>query len=252
MMHCHPRRPASRICQAGHYANQLVQEFFDLEYLTGLRTRGVATTSGFRVQEETVTETMILKLEAAFPDVVAVETYTRANERATGADWFWIFDFGGTLVPVLIQAKKIEEPWDGTDVWSIKFNESQRKKLETTATAWNVGWQFCLYAPCLNGWQQSLWPCTFPWFRTGHIHLMEATTSRNGSVPHKSICDDMLPFTCWCCCSDSADDAERVLGVSRQKFREGDNALRELLRLAQETQTVKGSVVLTMKGDGRG
>ena len=251
-MHCRPNRPASRICQAGHYADQLVQESFSLEYQTGLRTGGVASTSGSRVQEETVTESMLLKLEAAFPDVVAVETYTRAKERATGASWFWIFDFQGTPVPVLIQAKKIEGPWDGTDNWSIDFDDSQRQTLASTATSWNVGWQYCLYAPCLNRWHRGPWPCDFPWFHKGHMHLMEATTSRRGSVAHSSICHEMLPFTCWCCCSDSASDAADVLGVSSEEHREGESQLAELLARARESETLKGSVVLRMNGERRG
>lgn len=83
------------------------------------------------------------------------------------------------------------------------------------------------------------------------MHLMEATAPRNGSVNHGSICNLMLPFTCWCCCSDSADDAERVLGVSQEMFLVSDQ-LGWLLGLAREAKTVKGSVVLTMKGEQRG
>lgn len=248
-MQCHHNRPASRVCQAAHYADRLVQEYFDLEYLTGVGTRGTATNRGFRVQEETVTESMLLKLEAAFPDIVAVETYTRPKETQTGADWFWIFDFRGTLVPVLVQAKKISGPWDGSDNWDIAFSQAQRKQLIDTAAAWKVGSQYCLYAPCLDVWHTWPQPCPFPLRRPSYMHLVNPGQASQVQMSHDDLNEHLLPFTCWCCCSDNVTDAEDFLGVSREKFLEGHNMQGELLSRARETETVKGSVILQMKGN---
>lgn len=230
----------------------LVQEFFNLEFQTGLSTGGVVSPRRFRVQEETVTESVLLKLEAAFPDIVAVETYDRARERRTGADWFWIFDFRGTLVPVLVQAKKILGPWDGSDDWNVAFNPGQGRRLRNTAADWNVGAHYCLYAPRLNGWRQAPWPCEFPWMRSGFMHLLNPAAANQRQMSHSNLNEQLLPLTCWCCCSANAEDATRVLDISREKFREGDQAVAELLGLARETETVKGSVVLKMKGERNG
>lgn len=251
-LHCCQRDPVSRVCQAGHYADRLVQELFSLEFLSGIRTLGMNRSKGFRVQEETMTESMLLKLEASFPDVVAVETYTRKKEGPIGADWFWIFDFRGTLVPVLVQAKKIEDPWDGTDVWRIRIDGRQRLKLLKAAQDWKVGSHLCLYAPCLVPRHSPAGLRCSPFRPPAHIHLLDAAPRRSRSVDHNSICHEMLPFTCWCCCSGSADDAASVLGVSRETFREGDYELRQLLDRARDAVTIKGSVVLTMKGELRG
>jgi hypothetical protein len=248
-MHCCLPHPASRICQAAHYADMLVQQWFALERTARLTTRHVRRVGSFRVQEETITEEVLLKLQALFPDVVAIETYDRRVERQTGADWFWIFDFRGTLVPVLVQAKKINGPWDGSDAWTIAFDQSQRQTLVDTANAWNVGSHYCLYAPSWNRWHR---PCPFPWPGVSYMHLLAPSSATQGQADHDQLAHAMLPFTCWCCCSDDASDASDVLSISSEKIREGDRELVELLGLAREAETVKGSVVFRMKGDQRG
>lgn len=226
-----------------HYADRLVQEYFDLEFQTGMQNRGVNATRRFRTQEETVTETVLLKAEVLFPDVIAVETFTRHQETRTGADWFWILDFRGSLVPMLVQAKKIAEPWDGTDNWTVEIDQSQRTTLQSTATAMNVGAQYCLYAPSLRFWH---WPCDSPHPGGGFMHLARPSHVNQESMDLNALAGGMIPFTCWCCCAEDSLDAERVLNISQEKFREGDGQVEELLSQARESESLRGAVVIRM------
>lgn len=147
MMRCNPFQPRTRICQAAHYADNLVAEFFDLEIRRALRTHHSTRATPFRIQEETVTESMLVKVADRFDDVVSVETFDKDQESFVGADWFWLLDSGAVIVPMLVQAKKIVGAWDGDQDWTVNIDLAQKATIESIASQWNVGAQFCVYAP---------------------------------------------------------------------------------------------------------
>lgn len=246
MMHCHPGRTTSRVCQMARFSDCLVQEYFNLELQTTTGVRGVNGNRRFRTQEETVTETVLLKAEVNFPDVIAVETFTRHKETQTGADWFWILDFNGTLVPMLVQSKKIAEPWDGTENWTIEIDQSQRTTLQETAQNWNVGAQYCLYAPSIHFGHRF---CGFPFPGGGFMHLLRPSQASKGTMAYHELAGELISFTCWCCCSHDAHDAKEVLGVSSEKFIEGENQTEKLISRARESENVRGAVVIKMGRD---
>lgn len=94
-MRCSPFCARTRICQAAHCAEDLVEEALKVEMSAGLMTQHRASLSRFLTGEATITESMLVRLQGMFSDVILVETYNNQTvEPKYGADWFWILDFG--------------------------------------------------------------------------------------------------------------------------------------------------------------
>ena len=255
MLHCKSHLSQTRICQAAHFGEHLVEGFFRIESSAGLLTRHTNQVRPFRHREETVTESMLGQLNAHYADVVTVETFGAVAENDVGADWLWILHFGSKLVPMLVQAKKIDRAWAGVNDWAIEINTEQQATLESTASEWNVAAQFCFYAPLWHGHE----PCFGP-HRPAFMHLgpSAAITTARIQAHDWGVMKHMVPFTCLCCCSDNAEDAGELLSISRQKMypldetvnRDSDlsiNAeLERMLNRARESRHVAGSVVLKM------
>lgn len=265
-MRCNPFQPRTKICQAAHYAEHLVEEAFHLELTAGLRTQGThkkalsGRSSSFRTQEETITESILVRLSAMFGDVVQAETFTRPAETASGADWFWILDFGHKLVPMLVQAKRIVEPWDGDPDWSVAVSLKQKKRLESTANAWNVDAHFCLYAPIIPTWRCVSWLDAYvsdfeDVYRLcggGFMHLIPTSkvTVKSFKSDDLPIVQHMTPFTCLCCCATDPNVAEEGLNPSPEKFKE-PGELESLIARAREDESIKGSAIFKMGGERR-
>lgn len=263
MMRCNPFQPRTRICQAAHFAERLVEEAFHLELTAGLRTQGTykkaltGHSSPFRTQEETITESVLVRLSAFFGDVVQAETFTRPAETIAGADWFWILDFGQKLMPMLVQAKRTEEAWGGDQNWSVAVSLKQKKKLESTAKAWNVDAHFCVYAPVIPAWRcVSLADAYISDFAEGYrfcgggfMHLLPSsrvTVAKLDSNTH-AVMQHMTPFTCFCCCGN-APNAVEGLNISPDKFKE-PGELESLLASARENASIKGVAIFKMGGE---
>lgn len=250
-MRCHPFQPRTRICQAAHYADDLVEDAFHLELTAGLRSQGSnkkalsGRSSSFRTQEETITESVLVRLAAMFGDVVQIETFTRRAETVGGADWFWILDFGQTLVPMLVQAKRTKEPWDGDQDWTVDIDLAQKATIETTASNWKVGAQFCVYAP---SWDER--HRCFPPFRHSFMHLLPTVdvTAKSFESGEWDVVKHMTPFTCFCCCATNPNDAVEALNISPDKFKDLGE-LDALLFHARENESIKGTAIFKMGGD---
>lgn len=244
-MRCNPFQPRTRICQAAHFADDLVEETFHYELTAGLTTKHVSGVTGFRTQEETITELVLLRLQAMFSDVLVVETYGRKMEKQVGADWFWILDFGQTLVPMLVQAKRTREPWDGDQDWTVDIDLAQKTTIETTASNWNVGAQFCVYAPSWDDRHRC-----FPLFRHSFMHLLPTVdvTTKSFESHDWNVVKHMTPFTCFCCCATDPNDAVEGLNISSDKFKE-PSELESLLAHAREHESIKGTAIFKMGGE---
>lgn len=253
-MRCRPFQPRTRICQAAHYADDLVAEFFDLEIRRALRTHHSTRATPFRIQEETVTESMLVKVADRFDDVVSVETFDKDLESFVGADWLWILDFGTKIVPMLVQAKKIRKAWDGDQNWAVDFDLDQKQVLEDfAANFFGIAAQYCLYAP---SWDYRH-PC-FPLFRPSFMMLLPTTAVPPATAPSNqksvfwsgnwSVAQHLTPFTCFCCCATDPNDAERGLNISREKFKERSE-LESLLGRAREHDSIKGTAIFKMGGE---
>jgi hypothetical protein len=252
-MRCNPFQPRTRICRAAHYADELVAEFFHLEARRALRTHHATRATPFRIQEETVTESMLVKVADRFDDVVSVETFDKGLESFVGADWFWILDFGQTLVPMLVQAKRTKEPWDGDQDWTVEVDLAQKSNLETTAKNWNVAARYCVYAP---SWRNPH-PCCC-WCRPSFMMLPPPTDVPAATVPgnQKSVVRsddlgvvlDMTAFTCFCCSVTDPEDAMAELNVTEESLKERSE-LESLLSRAREHESINGSAIIKMGGD---
>lgn len=245
MMPCNPFQPRTRMCQAAHYADDLVAEFFDVEIRRALRTHHATRATPFRIQEETVTESMLVKVADRFDDVVSVETFDKDLESFVGADWFWVLDFGAVIVPMLVQAKKIVGAWDGDQDWTVNIDLAQKATIESIASHWNVGAQFCVYAP---SWDER--HRCFPPFRHSFMHLLPTVdVTANSFESHDwNVVRHMTPFTCFCCCATDPNDAEDGLNISREKFKERSE-LESLLAQARENESIKGTAIFKMGGE---
>lgn len=73
--------------------------------------RWAAKTAGLPFNEETITETILLDLQTAYPGHVQVVAFNKSQEAKTGADWLWSFINGdGSLsLTMLVQAKRLED-----------------------------------------------------------------------------------------------------------------------------------------------
>src|ERR1041384_5506942 len=69
-----------------------------------------ASDHGVSLQEETITESLLLDIAIDLPDL-RVKQYTRTEESRNGADWQWEWWFhGDRWFGVRLQAKKLRRP----------------------------------------------------------------------------------------------------------------------------------------------
>lgn len=91
---------------------------------------------GARLDEETITQTVLLDLRAMLGVHVQVTEFTRTEEsRATGADWEWWFcdGVGQRLFGMRVQAKKLKRLRYGVHGYDFGYTPaSERKKADPT------------------------------------------------------------------------------------------------------------------------
>ena len=242
--------PASRICQAAHYADHLVKDVFHFEATAALTTQHKAMVSSFRTGEESITELILPRLAALFSDVIQVSTYNKQFvEPKYGADWFWILDFDTCLVPMLVQAKRTTNSWAGEEDWSVKFDLVQKEQLELTAAQWDISPFYCIYAP---SW--TLHKRRFPNWHASFMHLVpspkvpiQPRSPKTFEVKSDSakFLKAFVPFTRFCCRTESPSDVTSVLHIKSSQFREKQD-LHSLLAASREMAYVRGTAVFKM------
>lgn len=72
--------------------------------------RGQAKTLRSPYGEETITQTMLMDLQATYPGRVTVTQFSKAQEANNGADWAWVFqdNSGQHAFTMLVQAKLLD------------------------------------------------------------------------------------------------------------------------------------------------
>ncbi|MGH1482189.1 MAG: DUF6615 family protein [Geminicoccales bacterium] len=81
-----------------------------LRELSGVvwREQNNAYRAGLNLQEETITECLLLQMARDLPKAgFRVKLFTREREKDTGADWVWFFKQGRCRVGFRVQAKKL-------------------------------------------------------------------------------------------------------------------------------------------------
>jgi hypothetical protein len=68
----------------------------------------VAYDLGLNLQEESITECLLLQMARDLPDInFRVRLFTRQREAETGADWVWFFKYRHCRIGFRVQAKKL-------------------------------------------------------------------------------------------------------------------------------------------------
>ncbi|MEO1379956.1 MAG: DUF6615 family protein [Pseudomonadota bacterium] len=86
-----------------------------LRELSGVvwREQNSAYAEGLNLQEETITECLLLQMARDLPQAgFRVKLYTRDREKDTGADWVWYFKQGDCRIGFRVQAKKLYRKYD--------------------------------------------------------------------------------------------------------------------------------------------
>lgn len=73
--------------------------------------REAAKITRLSLNEESITETMLLKLKLHYPGRVTIQPFSKAEEAKNGADWAWAFVSTNGLwnQPMLVQAKRLDD-----------------------------------------------------------------------------------------------------------------------------------------------
>lgn len=82
---------------------------------------------GVEQHEETITESLLLEMRRAQPEIV-VKTFSRAEEsRKTGADWAWWWEGERTWFGALVQAKRLVEQRAGSFGYAFDYRPQPSK-----------------------------------------------------------------------------------------------------------------------------
>lgn len=171
---------------------------------------------GAPLDEETLTQTLLLDLRAMLGAQVQVSEFTRAAEsRATGADWEWWFcdSLGGRLFGMRVQAKKLKWIRVGVAGYDFKYTpQSERKKAKPTrqvdrllqaAARDHLPAVYALY----NGAELDLstfaWGCCFAPNREAFgVALLAADAARNAAdIGDGSLASIGHLARPWSCCA---------------------------------------------------
>ena len=102
--------------------------------------RGAAKAARLPFNEETITETILLDLQIAYPGHVRVIAFNKIQEANTGADWLWSFInvSGSQSFTMLVQAKRLEDAeqiYSGINRYIGKRSPPTRQIDQLLATA---------------------------------------------------------------------------------------------------------------------
>ena len=144
--------------------------------------------------EETITENNLLEIRRRHPDRVHIETFSKAKEAKSGADWEWHILGQKLTLKMRVQAKRVQR--DGKLKIKHKVKSSgmqQRDLLLARAEADRVKPLYCIY--CTEP-QRSFWKKLQPSddleeYQTGCLlvdaHDVSVTTTKLYEIEHKCI-----------------------------------------------------------------
>lgn len=97
----------STLCRIANEAMMVVSELLtaDQAHAGDLRS-GLGSSRQF-VREETITESLAIRLQSKFSEHVEMQLFTPAEEVRFGADWYWHFRRGNMAIHALVQAKRV-------------------------------------------------------------------------------------------------------------------------------------------------
>ncbi|QXT41158.1 DUF6615 family protein [Gymnodinialimonas ceratoperidinii] len=96
--------------------------------------------------EETITETNLLELLRRHPDIISVETFSKAKESKNGADWEWTFIGKKYQYSMRVQAKRIQR--NGALRINHKVGNKKIQQIDLLlddARAYNLDAFYCIY-----------------------------------------------------------------------------------------------------------
>lgn len=151
----------NRSCRAALFAEAIVFGHLRREATSGIgKIMPGGNIEPMKIQEESMTEDMLLRLCNHYSDVVDVITFDRIVEgRETGADWLWWFDTPSGSHAMLIQAKRtVEHMSRFHGRWEIRrssdrnsvTDKTQHKALLDAGENLRVKPFYAIYAPVLR------------------------------------------------------------------------------------------------------
>lgn len=108
------------------------------------RRRGAAKHTGLNLNEETVTEGLLLDLKLHFPGQVEIVPFSKHREKDIGADWAWAFvgPSGYYYQGMLVQAKRLDDKEYG---YPYLYKKDQMDQLIATGKRYNLPPVYAFY-----------------------------------------------------------------------------------------------------------
>jgi hypothetical protein len=108
---------------------------------------GAAHCYGMPLNEETITENLLLELAIRCPMQIKVIPFTKKRENTNGADWEWWFWVGEKAIGCRVQAKKLDSSTARYEALKYKpKGQSQIDKLVSVAATDRLVPMYCFYA----------------------------------------------------------------------------------------------------------
>ena len=163
-----------------------------------------------KVGEESITDFLVLELKKAAKDAYYINSFTRPQEKISGADWeLWFTGQSGAWIGLRVQAKVISLA--GTRFPQLHYKQKdgthQIDRLISDAQKHNAVPLYCLYCSWPTGSVGKLqWPCGSV---KKNVRLFGASILSVAAVKSlkasnddslKSVAKCMSPFHCIFCC----------------------------------------------------
>lgn len=96
------------LCDIAQCAFEVVSRQLSRDQLLARALRTAETTSRQFIREETITSEMAATLLEQFPKHIEFTLFTPAEEKLSGADWYWRFEKDNRAIHALVQAKRVQ------------------------------------------------------------------------------------------------------------------------------------------------
>ncbi len=121
------------LCDIAHAAFNVVNCLLENDQGLAPHIRSRETKSHQFVDEETITNMLVIQLLKKFPNNIDFTLFTHNEESRNGADWYWRIEYGDHAIHAHVQAKRVKrESFDESndfDSGHIDIDSSQLEKL---------------------------------------------------------------------------------------------------------------------------